>query len=268
MVQGFKSAIFEGESGLSSGPMTSVSIQLSLSYGEDCIFDDFSLELESGKLVCLLGKSGSGKSTLLQFIAGLLSSNIAQGSVTADDHKPLSGRIAWMAQQDLLLPWLRIIDNITLGALLRGNRTAMHFEIARRLLSDVELENVENRYPHELSGGMRQRVALARTLAEERPINLLDEPFSGLDASTRYQIQGLATRLLANRTTLLVTHDPLEALRMADLVYVLDGRPARVAHPVKPPGDPPRQLADSRIGQSYTQLMHQLSHPEVEGHGP
>lgn len=246
--------------------MTSVSVQLSLSYGEDCIFDDFSLKLESGKLICLLGKSGSGKSTLLQFIAGLLSPNVARGSVVAADHEPLNGRIAWMAQQDLLLPWLKIIDNITLGALLRGNRTTLHFELARQLLKDVELEDVENRYPHELSGGMRQRVALARTLAEKRPVNLLDEPFSGLDASTRYQLQDLATRLLADRTTLLVTHDPLEALRMADLVYVLDGRPARVARPVTPPGDPPRQLADSKIGQSYTQLMHQLSHPEAKSH--
>ncbi len=246
--------------------MTSVAIKLSMSYGEDQIFDDFSLELESGKLVCLLGRSGSGKSTLLHFIAGLLPSTIARGSVAADDRKPLNGRIAWMAQQDLLLPWLKIIDNITLGALLRGNRTKQHKETARQLLKDVELEDVEHRYPHELSGGMRQRVALARTLAEERPVNLLDEPFSGLDASTRFQLQGLASRLLAEKTTLLVTHDPLEALRMANLIYVLDGRPARVASPVTPPGNPPRQLADSRMGESYTQLMHQLNHPEMKGH--
>ena len=224
------------------------------------------MELESGKMVCLLGKSGSGKSTLLHFIAGLLPSNIARGSVIADDELPLGGRIAWMAQQDLLLPWLKIIDNINLGSLLRGNRTKQDRDQARQLLKDVELEGVENRYPHELSGGMRQRVALARTLAEQRPVNLLDEPFSGLDASTRYQLQGLASRLLANRTTLLVTHDPLEALRMADQIFVLDGRPAQVANPVTPPGDPPRQLADSRMGESYTQLMHQLNHPEVNQH--
>ena len=176
-------------------------------------------------MVCLLGKSGSGKSTLLHFIAGLLPSNIARGSVIASDELPLGGRIAWMAQQDLLLPWLKIIDNINLGSLLRGNRTKQDRDQARQLLKDVELEGVENRYPHELSGGMRQRVALARTLAEQRPVNLLDEPFSGLDASTRYQLQGLASRLLANRTTLLVTHDPLEALRMADqILFSMDVR--------------------------------------------
>ncbi len=243
--------------------MTSVTIRLNLKFGEDRIFDDFFLQLESSKLVCLLGKSGTGKSTLLHYIAGLLPPTIAQGTVTTDDEMPLTGRIAWMAQQDLLLPWLKIIDNITLGALLRGNRTEYHRKKARRLLIDVGLEGVENRYPHELSGGMRQRVALARTLAEARPVNLLDEPFSGLDASTRHQLQALATRLLAERTTLLVTHDPLEALRMADLIYVLDGRPAQVTEPLIPPGTPPRQLDDDRIGQSYTHLMHQLNHPAL-----
>ncbi len=246
--------------------MTSVTIQLSLSYGEECIFEDFSLQLRSGRLACLLGKSGSGKSTLLHFIAGLLPADVAHGVVATDDGESLNGRIAWMAQQDLLLPWLKIIDNVTLGPLLRGNRTERHCTAARHLLQNVELEHVENRYPHELSGGMRQRVALARTLAESRPVNLLDEPFSGLDASTRYQLQGLASRLLVDSTTLLVTHDPLEALRMADVIYVLDGRPARVANPVIPPGKPPRQLADSQIGESYTQLMHQLNHPEISHH--
>lgn len=246
--------------------MTSVAIEFSLNYGEECIFENFSLQLQSGKLACLLGKSGSGKSTLLNFIAGLLPANIAQGAVITDDGESLNGRIAWMAQQDLLLPWLKIIDNVTLGPLLRGNRTEQHYDTAQHLLKNVELEHAGNRYPHELSGGMRQRVALARTLAEARPVNLLDEPFSGLDASTRYQLQDLASQLLVDSTTLLVTHDPLEALRMADVIYVLDGRPARVASPVIPPGKPPRQLADSQVGESYTQLMHQLSHPEMRHH--
>ena len=247
--------------------MTAVAVHLSLSYGEQCIFDNFSLELPSGKLACLLGKSGSGKSTLLHFIAGLLPADIARGTVTVNRKADqLQGRIAWMAQQDLLLPWLKVIDNITLGPLLRGERTPQHLATARQLLEAVELHDVEKYYPHELSGGMRQRVALARTLAEARPINLLDEPFSGLDAATRYQLQALASRLLTNRTTLLVTHDPLEALRMADVIYVLDGRPARLAKPVTPPGHPPRQLADSRVGESYSELMHQLNHPEVAQH--
>ena len=246
--------------------MVSVSVQLSLAYGDDRLFDDFQLNLEPGRLVCLLGRSGSGKSTLLRFIAGLLPSSIADGNATSNDNEPLSGRIAWMAQQDLLLPWLTVLDNVTIGASLRGNRSDEIRTKARRLLTDVELYDVDHRYPHELSGGMRQRVALARTLIEERPVNLLDEPFSGLDATTRFQLQELTCKLLAHRTTLLVTHDPLEALRMADLIYVLKGKPAHVSEPVAPPGVAPRQLDDSGISATYGELMRQLSHPGFTDH--
>ena len=242
--------------------MISVAVQVSLKYAEQRIFDDFRLTLESGRLICLLGKSGSGKSTLLRFIAGLISPKIAKGEAVASDNNPLSGRIAWMAQHDLLLPWLKVIDNVMIGSLLRGESVQSRVETARHLLADLELEGIDQHYPHELSGGMRQRVALARTLIEDRPVNLLDEPFSGLDASTRYQLQDLACTMLSNRTTLLVTHDPLEAVRMADSIYVLSGRPASVAQPIAPPGAPPRQLSDSNVNIAYAELMHQLNHPE------
>ena len=245
--------------------MISIAVQLSLKYTEDSLFDDFSLNLDSGRLICLLGKSGSGKSTLLRFIAGLISPKIAQGEVVASDNKPLNERIAWMAQQDLLLPWFKVIDNVLIGSLLRGENQEGKADKALKLLEDLELENVDQHYPHELSGGMRQRVALARTLIEDRPVNLLDEPFSGLDASTRYQLQDLTCTMLSNRTTLLVTHDPLEAVRMADLIYVLSGRPAKVSEPIKPPGLPPRQLSDSDVNTAYAELMHKLNHPESMG---
>ena len=245
--------------------MISIAVQLSLKYTEDSLFDEFSLNLDSGRLICLLGKSGSGKSTLLRFIAGLISPKIAQGEVVASDNKPLNERIAWMAQQDLLLPWFKVIDNVLIGSLLRGENQEGKADKARKLLQDLELENVDQHYPHELSGGMRQRVALARTLIEDRPVNLLDEPFSGLDASTRYQLQDLTCTMLSNRTTLLVTHDPLEAVRMADLIYVLSGRPAKVSEPIKPPGLPPRQLSDSDVNTAYAELMHKLNHPESMG---
>ena len=247
--------------------MVNVDIELNLSYGNDCLFDRFCLRLKAGKLICLLGKSGTGKSTLLRFIAGLLSPKIANGKVAADDSRPLEGRIAWMAQQDLLLPWLTVIDNVTVGALLRGNRTDRDQEAARQLLNQVELKNVGHRYPHELSGGMRQRVALARTLIEKRPLNLLDEPFSGLDAITRLQLQNLACSLLKNQqTTLLVTHDPLEALRMADEIYVLRGRPAAVGSAVTLPSAAPRELTDSSITDAYAELMSQLNQTSAPFH--
>ena len=124
------------------------------------------------------------------------------------------------------------------------------------------MEGVENLYPHQLSGGMRQRAALARTLIEQRSINLLDEPFSGLDASTRYQIQELACQLLSNQTTLLVTHDPMEALRVANRIYVLHGKPAHILETIRPAGKAPREPNQSQFGETYTELMRQLNHPQ------
>ncbi len=243
--------------------MVAVDIELSVNYGDDLLFDNFHLRLEAGKLICLLGKSGTGKSTLLRFIAGLLPPQSANGTVIPSDKLPLQGRIAWMAQQDLLLPWLTVIDNVNIGALLRGERTKKDQKIARDLLAKVELKNIEHRYPHELSGGMRQRVALARTLIEECPLNLLDEPFSGLDAITRAQLQNLTCNLLSHQqTTLLVTHDPLEALRMADQIYVLHGCPAKVGSSVSLPNNSPRELTDLSIAEAYAELMNQLSQSE------
>ena len=246
--------------------MISVSVRMSLAFGNDQIFENFQLQLEPGRMICLLGRSGSGKSTLLRFIAGLISDQFGSGEVIADDNQPLEGRIAWMSQQDLLLPWLTVQDNVMVGSLLRNSSSDELKSKALQLLEEVELHDVETRYPFELSGGMRQRVALARTLIEERPVNLLDEPFSGLDASTRFQLQALTCRLLANRTTLLVTHDPLEAIRMADRIYVLSGRPAFLAEPVDPPGLPPRHPGDQYASAIYAQLMNQLNHPEFADH--
>ena len=239
--------------------MASISIRLSLNYGNRCVFDNFEFSVDSQKLVCLLGRSGVGKSTLLRFIAGLLPPDSVHGTVSASDGLSLEGRIAWMAQQDLLFPWLNVIDNVTIGSRLRGKQDAAVRMNAKKLLQDVHLQGVEHHYPHQLSGGMRHRVALARTLIEARPFNLLDEPFSGLDAITRVQLQDLACRLLGNTTTLLVTHDPLEALRMADVIYVLYGSPVKAGEPFKPHGKAPRQINNVQTSDAYSKLCEQLT---------
>ena len=242
--------------------MISLTVRATVAFGAKRIFNDFGLNLPAGKIVCLLGKSGSGKSTLLKFIAGLLPEDVSSGEVVAKDGEPVQGRVAWMAQQDLLLPWKNVLDNILLGSLLRGEELAAKRARARSFLADVELFDVEHLYPHQLSGGMRQRVALIRTLMENRTLNLLDEPFSGLDASTRFQLQELACQLLNGRTTLLVTHDPMEALRMADHIYVLHGQPATVLKSLDPEGLAPRLPDQAEFAATYSELMRQLSHPE------
>jgi len=221
------------------------------------LFEGLALELPAGRTTCLLGPSGVGKSTLLRLAAGLLPGALR----TASDGKPLAGRIAWMAQSDLLLPWLTVEDNLVLGFRLRGaDREELRAarERARVLLERVGLAERARALPHELSGGMRQRAALARTLVEDRPIVLMDEPFSALDAITRHRLQELAAELLRGRTVLLVTHSPLEALRLGHEVRVLEGLPARLGPPLRPAGTPPRS-ADPALLALEARLLEELA---------
>ena len=221
-------------------------------YGERTIFDNLSLDLPAGQWTCLLGPSGVGKTTLLRLIAGLEPAG-AGGSVTADDGASLAGRIAWMAQTDLLLPWLPVAGNVALGARLRGEAT----DRARvaTLLDRVGLGDRADALPAALSGGQRQRVALARTLMEDRPVIVMDEPFSALDAITRLKLQALAAELLAGRTVLLVTHDPMEALRLGHRVLVLTGSPATLAEAAAPAGAIPREPGSAALLADYKRLI-------------
>ena len=229
-----------------------------LTYRGLVLFNDLDIEVPAGAFTCLVGPSGVGKSSLLRLIAGLPGGE-ASGRVIADDGRPLSGRLAYMAQQDLLLPWLDALDNVALGATLRrGRRGAADLARARRLLAELGLAGSERSLPGTLSGGMRQRVALARTLFEDRPIVLMDEPFSSVDAITRLLLQEMAARLLSDRTVLMVTHDPLEALRLGHRVLVMAGRPARIAAEIQPPGEPPRPPTDARLLPLQAELLRAL----------
>jgi putative hydroxymethylpyrimidine transport system ATP-binding protein len=162
-----------------------------------------------------------------------------------------------MAQDDLLCPWLDAIENVSLGAALRGARPDA--ERARKLLADVGLGDRVDAKPYELSGGQRQRVALARTLYEERDIVLMDEPFAGLDAPTRWLLQDLAATLLAGRTVVLVTHDPREALRLGHDIRVLAGAPATLGPILAPAGTTPRPLDDLDLLALESRLIAELT---------
>jgi putative hydroxymethylpyrimidine transport system ATP-binding protein len=186
---------------------------------------DTDLQTPGGRWTCLLGRSGVGKSTILRLMLGLETGGVFDGSFAATDDAPLAGRISYMAQSDLLLPWLSVLDNVCIGARLRGE--APNVERARDLLRRVGLSDHAEQKPATLSGGMRQRAALARTLFEDRPVVFLDEPFSALDAGTRADMQELAAEVLAGRTVLLVTHDPAEATRLAHQIIVMTERETR-----------------------------------------
>jgi putative hydroxymethylpyrimidine transport system ATP-binding protein len=183
------------------------------------LFEPLTLTVDAGKWTALLGASGVGKTTVLRLIAGLKTAADFKGTIRAGDGKELEGRVAYMAQTDLLLPWANVMDNVTIGARLRHQQVDQ--ARAERVIDSVGLGAHAGKFPATLSGGQRQRVALARTLMEDRPVVLLDEPFSALDARTRSEMQELASELLVNRTVLLVTHDPAEAARLGHSIYIL-----------------------------------------------
>ncbi|MEM7073898.1 MAG: ABC transporter ATP-binding protein [Pseudomonadota bacterium] len=204
------------------------------------LFSALELDIAPARWTCLLGPSGVGKSTILRLLAGLGTEAVFDGAVVASDGSDIAPRVAYMAQEDLLLPWASVRDNVSLGARLRGgrvDRARLH-----ELLDRVGLGAMADRRPGALSGGQRQRVALARTLMEDKPVVLLDEPFSALDARTRSDMQDLACRLLENRTVLLVTHDPAEAARLAHKIVVLSESGQIALDP--PPGHAPRAVDD------------------------
>jgi len=239
--------------------------------GGRILFEDFRLRFAGGRWTCLLGPSGVGKTTLLRLIAGLLPGAL----VVTDDGLELAGRLALMAQQDLLLPWLSALENVLLGYRLRGERWRRAPELepaARAILARVGLAGREGDLPAVLSGGMRQRVALARTLMERRPVVLMDEPFSALDAVTRHRLQDLAARLLARHTVVMVTHSPLEALRLGHRILVLRGRPVRVAEVPVPESPIPRDPGDptllAREAELWRELAASAAEPEEEPCAP
>ncbi len=194
------------------------------------VLDNINFEVNENEFVTFIGPSGCGKSTILNIIAGFIQPDAGfiflDGKIVPD----LSKIAAYMVQKDLLLPWRTVLGNALLGPEIRGEDLNSARQEAMALLESFGLQGFFNSYPDELSGGMRQRVALARTLLFKRPLLLLDEPFGALDAMTRFVMQNLLLRVHKKykKTTILVTHDIDEALLLSDKIFVLSARPARI----------------------------------------
>lgn len=220
---------------------------------------DVSLDVPSGDFVTIVGPSGCGKSTLLNAVAGLLdpADCVVDGRIAIDGRAPgtRSLRIGYVFQRDTLLPWRTILQNVQLGLEIRRVPRADRAR-ARELLALVGLDGFEDYYPHQVSGGMRQRAQLIRTLAYEPDVILMDEPFGALDAQNRMLLQGELLRIWERRrvTVLFVTHDLAEAIVLGQRVVVMSRRPGRVKtiREVKLAG--PRDPFELRASPDFTRL--------------
>jgi ABC-type nitrate/sulfonate/bicarbonate transport system ATPase subunit len=207
------------------------------------VLDGIDLEARRGQFVSVIGPSGSGKTTLLACVAGLARPDAGIIEIDSAADAPRLGRVGYMPQKDLLLPWRSVLDNAILGLEVMGTPRDEARRRALDLMPTFGLQGFERHYPSALSGGMRQRAALLRTLLADQDLVLLDEPFGALDAITRSQMQewllGLWDSL--GKTIVLVTHDVEEALLLSDRVYVLSPRPARVTLALDVPLPRPRR---------------------------
>ncbi len=238
--------------------MTDIKLKLDrivLSYDDLLVLNGITLDVRRGEFVSIVGPSGAGKSTILKILTGAAEAD--GGEILFDGRQldPDARPFALMPQRDALMPWRRIIDNATLGLEVQGmsRRDARHR--VEPLMAEFGLAGFEEHYPSALSGGMRQRAALLRTVVQDRSMLLLDEPFGALDALTRNQMQlWLEDMWLKHRwTAMLVTHDIREAVMLSDRIYVLSARPAQVARTIEVPLPRPR-MRDAAIRAKVAEI--------------
>jgi ABC-type nitrate/sulfonate/bicarbonate transport system ATPase subunit len=211
--------------------------RISLSYGDIDVLRDISLDVMPGEFVSILGPSGAGKSTIFKLLTGAANADSGEIRFAGKPLLPTDRPFAFMPQRDALMPWRRIIDNTTLGLEVQGMPRKEARKHVAPLFEEFGLGGFEQHYPQALSGGMRQRAALLRTVVQERPVLLLDEPFGALDALTRNQMQiWLEAMWLRHRwTIILITHDVREAVMLSDRIHLLSPRPARVEQTIAVP---------------------------------
>lgn len=230
--------------------------------GETAVLEDFSLSVRRGEFVALLGPSGCGKSTVLSLAAGLLRPDAGRVLLRGQPIQSPPAHMGYMLQRDHLFDWLTVRDNALVGLRVRGKPDAGQLARVDALLESCGLAEFAHAFPGQLSGGMRQRAALVRTLAVEPDFLLLDEPFSALDSQTRIQLADEIKQALAgsDRATILVTHDVSEAISMADRVVVLTHRPARIrsVHRIALKGSPMQRRRDAQFRDYFDRIWKEL----------
>ena len=232
---------------------------VSKSFDGKTILEDISITLREGELVCLLGVSGGGKTTLFNVISGLVTPDAGSVYLNGADITGKPGRISYMLQKDLLLPYRTIQDNVALPLVLRGMKKSVARQKAAALFEQFGLEGTQSLYPAQLSGGMRQRAALLRTYLFSQDVALLDEPFSALDTLTKGAIHRWYLDVMERikLSTLFITHDIDEAILLSDRIYLLTGQPGRIADEIVITQPKPRR-ADFNLSVEFLEYKKRI----------
>lgn len=204
-------------------------------FGDHQVLEDINLSLRQGELVSLLGVSGAGKTTLFNVISGLYTPEEGQILLNGEDITGRPGRISYMLQKDLLLPYRTVVDNVALPLIVKGTAKKEARERAGVLFEQFGLDGTQKKYPHQLSGGMRQRAALLRTYLASDGVALLDEPFSALDTITKGAMHDWYLEIMdkIDLSTIFITHDMDEAVKLSDRIYILSGQPGRLTAEIR-----------------------------------
>jgi len=223
--------------------------------------DDFTLDIQRGEFLTIVGPSGCGKSTVLNLVVGLL--DVSGGTIHYKDrqHAGVNTEIGYVTQEDNLFPWRTVLGNVEFGMEVRKLPSKTRRQQAERLIAEVGLAGFEHHYRHELSGGMRQRVNIIRTLSYEPEVILMDEPFGPLDAQTRLQLQNQLLQLWQQRpgtTIVFITHDLNEAIALADRVVVMTRRPGRIKAVFPVPIPRPRDIFSLQRDPTFRDLHDQI----------